>query len=305
MNCIFIYNPNSGKGKIARKLPYIVKKLKKKYDQVDVYATRAKGDLTEKVKEIARQYDCIIFSGGDGTFNEVLRGIGNMEELPLLGYIPAGTANDVAHSLGIARKSTRKALNVILRGRKEMLDCMRINDSDYAMYVIAAGAFTSATYTTKQKAKRAFGLFAYGAEGIRKNLHFRVFSVKETNGEKVYESNCVLAMLMNGKCVAGLKPNGAASMQDGKVEGAIVKQEVHPNFYKKTRALFAIVRLFLFGYRFKEQNTVRFEGTHFRFEVSEDVIWNYDGEKGASGNIDVEVLPRKVPLLVPKNNKNI
>lgn len=44
MKCIFIYNPNSGRGKIAKKLPYIVRKLKSGYAQVDVYATKAKGD---------------------------------------------------------------------------------------------------------------------------------------------------------------------------------------------------------------------------------------------------------------------
>ena len=99
MTCIFIYNPNSGRGKIEKKLSYIVKKLKTKYEKVDVYATKAKGDLTQKVREIADKYDCVVFSGGDGSFNEVLRGIGDMEKLPLLGYIPGGTANDIAHSL--------------------------------------------------------------------------------------------------------------------------------------------------------------------------------------------------------------
>ena len=69
MKCIFIYNPNSGKGKTAKKLTYIVKKLKKRYASVDVYATKAKGDLTRKVAEVAEQYDCIVFSGGDGSFN--------------------------------------------------------------------------------------------------------------------------------------------------------------------------------------------------------------------------------------------
>ena len=80
MTCIFIYNPNSGRGKIEKKLSYIVKKLKTKYEKVDVYATKAKGDLTQKVREVADKYDCVVFSGGDGSFNEVLRGIGDMEK---------------------------------------------------------------------------------------------------------------------------------------------------------------------------------------------------------------------------------
>ena len=160
MKCIFIYNPNSGRGRIAKKLPYIVRRLREKYDRVDVYATKTRGDLSSKVRKIASEYDCIVFSGGDGTFNEVLRGVGDMHSLPDFGYIPGGTANDVAHSLGIPRKSLRGALNVILRGRRELLDCLCINGRDYAMYSVSAGAFTSASYTTPQEAKKALGLLA-------------------------------------------------------------------------------------------------------------------------------------------------
>lgn len=305
MNCIFIYNPYSKRGKIAEKLPYIVKKLKTKYEEVDVYATKARGDLTDKVREVAGKYDCIVFSGGDGTFHEILSGIGDMEKLPLLGYIPGGTANDIAHSLGIPRKSIRGALNVILKGRRELLDCMRVNGRDYVMYVIAAGAFTSATYTTRQEAKRALGYLAYGIEGARKNLRFRVFPVKATANDASVESEAVLSLIMNSKCVGGWKLNRKGSMRDGKLESVIVKQKVDPGFFRRVKALFAVVKLFLFGCRFKQRDIESVTGSRFHFEVPEDVVWNFDGERGASGSIDVELIPDKVPMLVPKNNKNI
>lgn len=305
MKCIFIYNPNSGRGKIEKKLSYIVKRLQTKYDKVDVYITKAKGDLTKKIREVADKYDCVVFSGGDGSFNEVLRGIGDMEKLPLLGYIPGGTANDIAHSLGIARKSVRRAVKVVLKGRKEYLDCMRINGKEYAMYSVSAGAFTSVAYTTPQAAKRALGLLAYGLEGIRRNLPFKVFPVAiEEEGQRT-ETESVFTLIMNTKCVAGWKMNREASMRDGIMECAVVKQKPKPNLYNKFRAVFALFRLFVFGYRFKEKNLLRFKGEKLRVEVPDDVVWNYDGERGSSGSIDIEVLHRKVPLLVPKNNKNI
>ena len=47
------------------------------------------------------------------------------------------------------------------------------------------------------------------------------------------------------------------------------------------------------------------KGEKLRFEAPEDIVWNYDGERGTSGSIEVELLPKRVPLLVPKNNKNI
>ena len=182
---------------------------------------------------------------------------------------------------------------------------MRINGCEYAMYSISAGAFTSASYTTPQDAKRALGLLAYGLEGVRKNLAFRVYHAKISDGANCTETECVFTLIMNGKCVAGWKMNKGGSMQDGKMEGAVVRQKERPNFYRKAKALFAMIRLFVFGYHFPEKDITHFEGKKFHIEVPDDIVWNYDGERGSSGPIDVETLPGKFPLLVPKINKNI
>ena len=116
MRCFFIYNPVSGRGKIVKKLSYIVSRLQEKYDTVDVYATKEKGDMERAAREAAGKYDAIIFSGGDGSFNEIVQGIGDSPVQPELGYIPSGTVNDIAHTLGIP-KGVRRALKVILTGK--------------------------------------------------------------------------------------------------------------------------------------------------------------------------------------------
>ena len=85
MKCVFIYNPVSGKGKIEKKLNYIIKKLKEKYNEVEVRATQAPGDMTRFAQEAIGQVDAIIFSGGDGSFNEVLQGVAGVENMPELG----------------------------------------------------------------------------------------------------------------------------------------------------------------------------------------------------------------------------
>lgn len=305
MKCIFLYNPHGGRGKIAKKLPYIIKRLRRKYETVDVYASRAPGDFTAKIRAIAGDYDCVVFSGGDGTFNEILQGIGGMEQPPLLGYLPGGTVNDVAHSLGISRNSLRRALKVILDGRCELLDCMLVNGTHYAMYSVSAGAFTSASYTTPQKTKRSLGAMAYGLEGVRKNLLFRVFPIKARTATAELSGECVFALAMNGRCVAGLRMNPGGSMNDGSLEGVVIRQKKNPTFFNRLRALLTVAKLFLFGYRFRQNNIAHFPGEVIRFEVPDDVVWNFDGERGISGSIEVRVIPNKVPLLVPKNAKRV
>ncbi|MBQ2768663.1 MAG: YegS/Rv2252/BmrU family lipid kinase [Clostridia bacterium] len=304
MRCIFIYNPVSGKGKIAKKLSFIVEELKKKYEIVDVHETTGAGDMTATAKVALNTYDAIIFAGGDGSFNEVIQGLADKENLPELGYIPSGTVNDIAHTLKIP-KNIKKALKIIQTGRVESLDCMRVNDV-YAMYVVAAGAFTSATYKTSQKQKNHVGRLAYWWHGARKNLRFQVFKIRCENGEQQIETHAVLSSFINSRYVAGFGFNKkTANLQDGKIEVAIVKQTESPNFFRKVGALVGVARLFLFGYKTRCKRVIRLNGSRFDIEVDDDIIWNFDGEKGQNGKICIEVVPRKIKMIVPSNLKRV
>ena len=301
MRCLFLYNPVSGRGKVAKKADAIVRALKSKYEIVDVYETKEAGDMENAARAAAQNYDALVFSGGDGTFNEVVQGVMTASRMPEIGYIPGGTVNDIAHSLGIP-KHIRGALKVILSGKNEMLDCMRINDR-YAMYVVAAGAFTSASYTTPQIRKKHVGRLAYGIEGIRKNMNLSVFDVKVKCDNMTVQADSVFVAFMNGRYVAGMQLNRGGSMQDGKIEAAVVLQKKHPNIFRKIRAFFSLAHLFLLGYKVRARQIARLEGSHFEISTDDGVVWNFDGEKGVSGNVVIDVLPRKINMLVPKKRK--
>ena len=299
MKCLFVYNPVSGRGKTGKRLQKIVHALRERYGDVCVAATHAQGDMTRIVRESAPLFDAIIFSGGGGTFNEALQGVCESGCSPELGYIPSGTVNDVAHSLGIPKR-LRGALRVIRSGRAVPLDCMKINDR-YAMYIVAAGAFTSAPYTTPQSLKKQIGFVAYGIEGIKKNLNFDVFGVTVSDGERSVHADSVFVVLMNGRYVAGIPLNRGSSMADGKIEAALFHQRKNPGFFGKVRAFLALARLFLLGYRVREKQITRFEGSHFEIEAEESVVWNFDGEKGLSGKVTVDVVPGRIRMLVPRH----
>ena len=301
MKCIFIYNPVGGKGKISQKLDYIVNELKKKYETVDVCATKQAGDMSHLARNAVDKYDAIIFAGGDGSFNEVVQGVADLEDIPELGYLPTGTTNDIAHTLGIPFK-LKKALKVIKTGRCEKVDCMKVNNQ-YAMYVVAAGAFTSATYMAPQQQKHKFGWFAYGIEGLKHNLKLEVFNVVCEGEEEKHDTECVLIAFINSRYVGGFKLNKQASLIDGKIEGVIVQQKKTPGFLKRIRALLRVARLFLFGYKINEKHLIRFEGKSFDIKAEDEIIWNIDGEKGMGGNVHIEIIPRKIPIIIPKNYK--
>ena len=70
-------------------------------------------------------------------------------------------------------------------------------------------------------------------------------------------------------------------------------------------AFFALAHLFLLGYRVREKQIIRMEGSHFEIQANENVVWNFDGEKGLSGNVVIDVLHKKINMLVPKGSKNL
>jgi YegS/Rv2252/BmrU family lipid kinase len=95
-----ILNPYSGKS-IKGKIHLIEEALKKANLETVIYETQSEGHATEIARYLEEKKDIefIIVSGGDGTINEVINGLVNFQKP--LAIIPAGSANVLAHELGI------------------------------------------------------------------------------------------------------------------------------------------------------------------------------------------------------------
>ena len=70
---------------------------------VDVVETKAAGDARRLAETCdASRYGVIAVAGGDGTINEVVNGLaGRGADGPAVGIVPLGTANVLAHELGL------------------------------------------------------------------------------------------------------------------------------------------------------------------------------------------------------------
>ncbi len=110
----FIVNPNARTGKGMELWKKVEVELNARGVEYSTYFTKRAHHATEIVRGLT--YDGIkrniVVIGGDGTMNEVLSGIVNIKDVTL-GYIPAGSSNDLARSLGIS-SNPFKALADIL-----------------------------------------------------------------------------------------------------------------------------------------------------------------------------------------------
>lgn len=87
---LFIVNPNAGKMAIKENLIDVLSKFNAKGFVTTVYITQKANDATEYIQNNGLGYDLIISCGGDGTLNEILRGIASSDkEYAPIACIPA------------------------------------------------------------------------------------------------------------------------------------------------------------------------------------------------------------------------
>ena len=293
MKCIFIYNPASGRGQIVNQANYIAKRLREVYDVVDVYPSKSSRDITEVTIKACEEYDAIIFSGGDGTFNEVAMGVASCDRRPPLGYIPQGTTNDIARNLRIPR-NVKGALKVILAGKTIKHDVGKINDH-YFVYVAAIGACTGTSYTTKHEEKRLLGRLAYARNGINEFFTTPLSKVKVISEDKSIETTAPLVLVLNSISVGGMPFNRYGHLNDGLFDVILVNND-------RSKGRLNIIKLFLsriLGLR-KAKEAIALHASKFRIEIDGEQTWCIDGEEGPKGSVDIENLHSHLTIFAPK-----
>ncbi len=298
MKCIFIYNPNSGKGKVAKKKDYIFNKLKEKFDEVEMIATQYPKHALLLADEVCEKCDYLIFSGGDGTFNEIVQGVASHEKRPILGYIPTGTVNDNAKNLGMS-KNIKKSLKIILNDKQIDMDICKIGNQ-YFSYVAALGSFSAISYATKQRSKKVLGALAYALNGIDDFFHTKNFDVKITLPDgRIYENNCAFLGVLNSRSVGGFRFNKEADISDGLIDFVMVDSLIYKERVMSICSSFRIFNLFLRGIKKKRdvRHVTHFIATSAKIELSDNVVWCLDGEKGESGSKNIEMLHHHLKII--------
>ena len=298
MKCIYIYNPKSGRQKNTKIKDLVVKTLKTKFDFVDVFSTKNRGDAGKLAKEACSKYDILVVSGGDGTISEVINAIATEKDRPKIGIIPTGTVNDLAHSLRIP-SNVKKALKIILEQNTTEHDIFKMNDR-YGIYISGFGLFTALSYTADQTSKKLLGKLAYYIYGIKEiGSAQKTPTVISTDVLRI-EEDLILGLIVNSRYVGGYKINKMADCKDGYVNLILFKENKKKGISLKM--FFNIVRLMFFGINVlkNSKNCVILRLNKFSVELPENTTINIDGEKGFSGSFDFEILPKHVEIFIKK-----
>jgi len=274
---LVVINPISGKRTTKTQLFNITELFSVNGLETTVYTTRCKGDATDIVSRRAGDFDVVVCRGGDGTFNEVINGMMTIppERRPLVGYIPAGSTNDLARTLQIPINNNTEAIDVILNGQPLWQDMGLFNNEVYWCYTASFGAFVDISYNTPQKLKNQLGRMAYFAQAPAavRGIHPIQMQVRTAEGFET-EGRFIFCAVSNSTSIAGtLKlSRSVVGLNDGRLEMILVR-------YPKSAAEMASSIMKLAAKQFNKDDNVRLVQTrHVEFTFEEPEPWTVDGE---------------------------
>ncbi len=282
---LFIINPRSGRERIRRKLLEILDLFSAEGYHVQVHVTQAAKDAKNTAAKEGAKYDLIVCSGGDGTLNETISGIMEIEEKrrPQIGYIPGGSTNDFAASLKLP-KQVLQAAETAVRGTAVPIDIGLFCEDRYFVYVAGFGAFTEVSYMTPQDRKNVLGHQAYMIESVKSLASIKSYQMKVTWEEGTLEGEFIFGMVTNTTSVGGFKGliNQNVALDDGLFEVLLIRTPKTP------LELSAIVSELFLTEEADSELVYKFRTSSIEIESEEAVDWVLDGEFGGS-RTDVKI----------------
>lgn len=290
---LFVFNPRSGKEQIRVHLMDILDIFTRAGYDIRVHVTQRHCDATEVVASYGGRVDVVVCSGGDGTLNETVSGMMRLKRMPFLGYIPAGSTNDFASSLGIPKKMTQAAGDIV-KGTPCSVDLGIFCHDRYFVYIAAFGAFTEASYLTSQDRKNLLGHQAYMIEGVKSLTGLKPYHMKvEWEGQKL-EEDFAFGMVTNTRSVGGFKGlvSQSVALDDGLFEVLLIKMP-------RTPVDLSNIVSYMFLREEPNEYVYKFKTPSIRFTSERMVDWVLDGEYGGGRTeVNIENLKERIQILL-------
>lgn len=262
------------------------------------YKTKCAGDAYAKAGELSVEgYDTVVAVGGDGTVNEVARGLVNSRTK--MGIIPVGSGNGLARHLGIPI-SYQRAAEIIMKESVQKIDAGMINDQ---LFFCTAGLGFEAVIGDKFNNAPTRGLMTYMEFCAKEYTKYRreIYNI-EIGGNR-YRYKAFLITFANSSQWgnnAFIAPD--ANISDGMIDVVVWKRAPLVSMPLLTMGLFLkTIRHseYIDRFRCKELHIIR----------SREGLIQFDGESRMMGReINVSVLFHAVNAIVPDSfyyDKNI
>lgn len=294
---LLIINPKAGRIKSMTVLSDILGVFGDEGYETKAFRTKRRHDATAIVRRHAPKFDIVVCCGGDGTLNEVITGLITLDNPPAVGYIPMGTSNDFATSLGLSTDATEAARN-ILKGKIIEHDIGSFNAEQCFSFVASFGTLSDVSYLTPQKMKNLLGHFAYKLQGAKDFFKMRAHHARVEFDGQVVEGDFLLGGVSNAKSIGGMirLKSEKIVLNDGVLEIICIRKP------KNIKEVYNIAD-WLITQRYDNKCVLYRHAKSVRFTSDEYIAWTVDGEfAGFEKEVRVECLHGKIRFLGCENN---
>jgi YegS/Rv2252/BmrU family lipid kinase len=193
-----ILNPTAGRRK-RDLLDDVVGRLRAAGADVTIELTEAAGHATELARKAARagRADVIVAAGGDGTINEVARGL--LGQGVPLGIVPLGTANVLAVEIELPLQAENVA-SMLLGGPAELIGTGLVQGEIFLM-MVGIGFDGEIVHGIDPKLKRFWGKGAFIWSGLKTWVHGPARDIRLVVDGR--EKRAAWAIATNGRHYAG------------------------------------------------------------------------------------------------------
>ncbi len=278
MTIAFIIKPADAE--VAGELRAAVQALRRAGHRVHARLTFESRDASRFARAAARRgVDLLVAAGGDGTVNQVVNGLvrSGTPQLPALGIIPLGTANDFAKGLHLPL-TVREAVEVAVQGEAVTIDVPRVNGRCF-INVSTGGFGPDITEAASTKAKQRFGKFAYLFTALRKLADLQpARAAFHADGRVVYDGPFFFFAVGNARHTGGGTPvTPRADYSDARLDLAIFTG-------RKRREFLSLLPDLRSGKHPQDPDVLYLKASDIRVHAVEGFAVNTDGEplKGES-----------------------
>lgn len=219
---VIILNPNSGSGDHSERV-----RNRAKIRGETVKETEEAGDAVAFAQEAAEAgVSTIVAAGGDGTVNEVVRGIDRAEAFDdvTFGIIPVGTGNNFAKNIGITDLDA--AFAALDEGERRRVD---IGNADGRLFLnsCVAGLTAESSGETSREMKNRLGVLAYVITTLRSISDFEALrlSVDIDDGDTAttaWTGDAICVLVGNGRQFTA-RGSSQANMEDGLLDVTVIE----------------------------------------------------------------------------------
>jgi len=199
-NALLIHNPNAGTGGNARRrlLDQARQILAAGGIEAELAETTGPGHATEIAQQAAREgRQLVITCGGDGTLNEVVNGLANLQNGVPLALLPGGTANILAKELDLQWDIPRAAKQLVGAELREIAlglatPLEQPEKHRFFLSVAGAGPDGMIVYSVDLGLKSRVGILAYWWQGVREVLRYTFPRFRVRTGDRQLEGTLVV-----------------------------------------------------------------------------------------------------------------